>query len=119
MQKMLTTKQKLFHFLCIPIIYFLLFNIVYAIPSFIKGDFKITTEWGYQALATAISLTILRWLDLYYPRKDPNKRKKSFKEYLKQYVLKGTRFNRIVLMVYTMCVLLVITIIGLTFAGVL
>jgi|SRR5690625_2285725 len=119
MQKTLTTKQKLFHFLCMPIIYFISFNIIYAIPSFMKGDFKITTEWGIQALATAIGLTIIRWLNLYYPRKDPNKRKKSLKEYVQQFVLKGTRFNRIVLVVYTMCALLVITIIGLTLSGVL
>lgn len=112
MQKKLTTKQRIFHFICFPIISFVSFYLLISLLSyFFKGRLLTSSEVDGYIVAGAIGLSIAHWFNLLYPSKPPsdsNKQRKSLKEYVKQYVTDGTPFNKLMIMIYSFCIIIVI-----------
>src|SRR5690625_4374111 len=121
MQRKLTKKQKCYHFICFPIMSFISFYLLISLLSYLfKGRLLTSSEDVIYMLAGAIGFSIMHWIDLVYPprpRKDPNKRKKGLKEYIQQYVIEGSPFNKIIIMIYIISVSLVIVIVWLTIIG--
>ena len=121
MQKKITIKQKIFHFICYPILSFFALYFIISLLSFLfKGEFLISSEKVITTSATAVGLSIAHWINLFYPpkpRSDSNKHKKSLKEYVKQYVTEGSPFNKFVIMIYSLSIIIVIVVISLSITG--
>ncbi len=114
-----TNKQRLLHFICYPILYFVFLYLLYFILSyFVNGEIITFPEKVLEIAAAALGVSISHWISVIYPSPKPSKGdKKSVKEYVKQFVTDGTPFNKFMLMVYALSVLVVITVIWLTVIG--
>lgn len=76
--------------------------------------------WGNipRSLALAVGMSIGHWIDLFYPpRQDSPKEKKSIKQYFEMYVINGSFFNRLLLVIYALSVIAVIVVIWLSIIG--
>lgn len=104
MGKKRTTIQKLYRFIGLPI---LTFVILYFVRLIFTGGHP---DW-WEILGAAIGLTIAYWIELLYPPKppeDPEKKQTSLKEDIKRYTIDGSPFNRVVVIVYALCFLSII-----------
>ncbi|MBY7144495.1 hypothetical protein KFZ56_15840 [Virgibacillus sp. NKC19-3] len=112
MQEKLTRKQKFFHFLFIPILSFPAFYILYYLLSSL---FQKEMPTVMTILATAIGVSIVHWINVVYPPPphDSKEHKKSFKEYIKQYIINGSVFHKLMVMIYSLSVIIVIVVIWL------
>lgn len=117
MQVKLTKKQKLVHFLFVPILSFPSIYLFYYILSYL---FNRDMPPIIVTSAAAIGFTIAHWINLLYPPRphnDSKKPKKSLKEYIAQYVIKGSTFNKIMVTIYALSALTVIMVIWLSIIG--
>lgn len=126
MFKNLTIKQKLFYFIWTPILYFLGFYlaislIIYLmtkeISTFWEKDLKLLLYAGF----TSIWVSIGHWANILNPkslRNDPHIQKRGMGEYIKHYATHGlSRFNKFIIVIYSLGILLVATIIWLMITG--
>ena len=120
-QKKTTKKEMFFHFICFPILSFIAFYIIFSLISYLfKGEFITSSEDVILISAGAIGLAIAHWIDFFYPSKpsnDANEHKKSLKEYVKHYVLDGSPFNRCMIMIYSLSIIIVMVIVSLRIKG--
>lgn len=70
MRKKMTIKQKIFHFICFPILVFLvIFFLITLLNFFFKGTSFIITDRILTTSATTIGFSIAYWIGLVYPPK--------------------------------------------------
>lgn len=124
MKKNTITKSKRFYFLYLPILYFLGFYLFYLLLTYLFTEKSLTSpELIYLPLLNAIVISLIHWgqdwIDKISPKPRNNHPKKSIKELKQQYVVNGTPFNKLMMIVYSICIIIVIIIISLTIIGVL
>lgn len=117
-------KTKWFYLLYLPVLYFVGFYLFLLILSYLFTDDSLTSATLiYMSLAGAIILSFFNWLDDWVDKVSPKPRnsrqRKSLKDLKQQFLVKGTPFNKLMLMIYSLCIVIVIVIISLTVIGVL
>lgn len=121
MQKKLTNLQRLYHFFCFPILAFFSLYLMFVLLSYlIKGEFVTLSDKVIEISASALGISIAHWIGLFYPSKPRNEAevpKKSLKEYVKQYVMEGTPFNKLVLLIYLCSIIVILLIVLLMIIG--
>lgn len=116
-RKKTTKKQKYFHFICYPILsFFALYIVIFLVSYLFKGEFLISTEKVIQAAAGAVGLSIAHWITLFYPSK-PRSDSNIHKKGLKEYVIEGSPFNKLMIMIYSFCIIIVIVVVWLSIIG--
>lgn len=112
MQQKLTKTQKLFHFICVPILAFLVI-VLFGFLLQILFHQEIN-QIMLVASASAIGYSIAHWIGLFYPPKPPSDRvhKKSLKEYFTKYIVHGSPFNKWMLLIYSLCIIVLLLVIG-------
>lgn len=93
-QEKLTKRQKYFQFIGVPILLYIVFYLFYQL---LIHFFHMETHDSLtlETLAVTLGVSIVHWIGLVYPSKpasESTKSNKSLKEYIKQYVIKGTSF---------------------------
>lgn len=85
-----------------------------------KGEHFFSSERAFTTSALAIGMTIGHWFFLIYPAKrhsDSNQHEESLKEEIKQDLKEGSAFNKLMLVIYALCIISVIVVIVLSFMG--
>lgn len=114
MQKKLTRRQKVFHFICFPILCF----IAIYLFAFLLNSISKEESLGIWELVIPISIglaifcSIVHWIKLLYP--STSDEKKSFREYIKEFVSDRSPFNRLMVVIYLLSIILAIVMISFT-----
>lgn len=117
--KELTKRQKYFQLLGVPILIYIGLYLSYQLLIYLF-HIELQDPVAMEVLPIAIGTSIGHWIILIYPAKtdnDSNKPKKGIKEYIKQYVIKGTAFQRGMFILYSLCAMILIIIVWLTITG--
>src|SRR5699024_4107472 len=124
LEKETIPKPKRFYFLYLPVLYFVGLYLFYLLLTYLFTDNSLTSpELIYLPLINAIFLSLLHWggdwIDSISPKPKNSQSKKSLKELKQQFIVNGTSFNKLMITIYSLCIVIVIVIISLTVIGVL
>lgn len=120
----MTKRQKLFHYIGNPVLAFIGFYFFMSIIGFLFKDeslMSLDSERVLLALASAIGVSIVKWIGSWVesisPPKERSDSKKTLKEYINQYVTKGSSFNKLMIIIYTLAIISVVLVISLYIIG--
>ena len=123
MDKNTNNKSKRFYFLYLPFLYFIGFYLFYLLINLFTNQSLTSPESIYLPLINAIVISLLHWggdwIDKVSPKPKNSHSKKSLKELKQQYIVNGTPFNKLMIIIYSICIIVVIVIISLTVIEVL
>ena len=124
MEKETIPKPKRFYFLYLPVLYFVGLYLFYLLLTYLFTDNSLTSpELIYLPLINAIFLSLLHWggdwIDRISPKPKNSQSKKSLRELKQQFIVNGTPFNKLMMTIYSLCIVIVLVIISLTVIGVL
>ncbi|HLR03121.1 MAG TPA: hypothetical protein VK111_10310 [Virgibacillus sp.] len=108
MQKKMNRKQKLYHFVRFPVLTFCALYIIKYVSGFFFED--VSVKW-WEVLSTAIGISMVYWIDLFYPSKPPkdhDEPETNLKEDVKKYTVDGSPFNRLMVIIYSLIILMAI-----------
>lgn len=104
MKRKLNKKQKLYHFVGFPVLTFIILYII----GFFVGDGR--PEY-WEILGPTFGISVVYWIELFYPAKppkDPDEPETSLKEDVKKYTVDGSPFNRLMVIIYSLIILLAV-----------
>src|SRR5699024_11472936 len=116
MEKKTIPKPKRFYFLYLPVLYFVGLYLFYLLLTYLFTDNSLTSpELIYLPLINAIFLSLLHWggdwIDSISPKPKNSQSKKSLKELKQQFIVNGNPFNKLMITINSLCIVIVIFII--------